>query len=167
MPIPTIRKDNNSGYYFITCTVQHWYYIFDRHNRWQILADSLTYCIREKNLKLFGFVCMLNHIHLLFSSPDSPGFIRDFKKFTSKELKKNILSTEPNLIKLFIDESGKFRLWQDTNMPILIESEKVFVQKLIYIHNNPVSKNYVLKPEYWYWSSANPECPIQVEKIIL
>lgn len=110
---------------------------------------------------------MLNHIHLLYSSTDASGLIRDFKKFTSKELKKNIHDTEPNLFKLFHDENGKFQLWQETNMPILIESEKVFMQKLIYIHNNPVKKNYVLKPEYWYWSSANPESPISLEKIIL
>lgn len=167
MPLHTIKKDNNSGYYFTTCTVEHWYYIFDRHNRWQILADSLIYCIKYKNLKLFGFVFMLNHIHLLFSSPDSAGFIRDFKKFTSKKLKNNILSTEPNLLKLFINKNEAFHLWQDSNMPIIIESEKVFGQKLIYIHNNPVRKNYVLKPEYWFWSSANPECSIPLEKIIL
>lgn len=167
MPIQTIKKDNNSGYYFITCTVKHWYYIFDRYNRWQMLADSLIYCIKHKELKLYGFVFMLNHIHLLFSSPDAAGFTRDFIKFTSKEFKMNIIKTEPNLLDLFLDSAGVFHLWQDTNMPILIESEKVFRQKLIYIHYNPVRKGYVMKPEYWYWSSANPECPIPLEVVLL
>jgi hypothetical protein len=42
---------------------------------------------------------MLNHIHLIAKSDDMIGFVRDFKTFTSKELKKNILSTEPNMLK--------------------------------------------------------------------
>lgn len=167
MPSVSIQKNNNSSYYFITFTVIHWYYLFDRYNRWQILADSLNYCVKEKELKVYGYVFMLNHMHLLFFSPDSTGFIRDFKKFTAKKLKKNIIETESHVVKLFLDEKEEFHIWQPTNMPILIESEKVFVQKLNYIHYNPVRKTYVAKPEYWYWSSANPECEVQLEKMEL
>lgn len=167
MPSATISKQNNTSYYFITFTVHKWYYLFDRYQRWQILADSLTYCAKEKGLKIYGFVFMLNHVHLLFTSPDAAGFVRDFKKFTSKELKKNVIATEPNVLKLFLDDKGEYHFWQPTNMPIMIESEKVFLQKLLYIHNNPVRKQYVSKPENWFWSSANPECAVTLEEIVL
>ena len=40
-------------------------------------------------------------------------------------------------------------------MPELIESDEFFQQKLDYIHNNPVRKQYVEKPENWTWSSAS------------
>jgi hypothetical protein len=109
---------------------------------------------------------MLNHLHLLFSSPDAAWFVRDFKKFTSKELKKNIEVTEPNVLKLFLNEKGIYQFWQATNMPILIESEKVALQKILYIQNNPVRKKYVEKPEYWYWSSANQGCELKVEELL-
>jgi REP element-mobilizing transposase RayT len=164
MPSPHITNSNNTGCYFVTCTVVHWYYLFDRYNRWQILADALTYAIKQKNLKLYGFVFMLNHIHLLFFSPDTSGFLCDFKKFTSKRIKENIIATEPNILPIFTTQEGKYQLWQLTNMPVIIESEKVFKQKLEYIHYNPVKKQYVEKPEYWYWSSANPNCPIPIDK---
>lgn len=49
-------------------------------------------------------------------------------------------------------------------MPVSIESEKVYKQKIEYIQNNPVKKQYVESPENWYWSSANPHCPIPIEK---
>lgn len=102
---------------------------------------------------------MLNHLHLIFSSQDDIGFVRDFKKFTSKALKENILQTEPRILKLFIiDEDQMYQFWQRTNMPLVIETEKFFLQKLQYMHNNPVRKGYVKRPEYWYWSSANPHC---------
>ena len=67
--------------------------------------DSLRYCRKNKGLKIYHWVFMLNHIHLIAKSEDMIGFVRDFKTFTSKELKKNILATEPNILKLF-EEKG-------------------------------------------------------------
>lgn len=164
MPSVRIAKGLNSGTYFLTLVVHRLYYIFDRHNRWDILADSLKYCIVNKGLKLNSFVFMLNHIHLIVTSLDVSGFVCDFKKFTSKELKENIRCTEPNIIKLFINKSGEFHFWQNKNVPKYIETEDFFQQKLDYIHDNPVQKNYVMRSEDWYWSSANPNCELEVDK---
>ncbi len=98
---------------------------------------------------------MLNHIHFIGSAPDLIAVLRDFKSFTSKEFSKNIYAFEPQVSKLFETESG-FRFWQRTNEPKIIESENFFEQKVSYIHENPVRKQYVEKPEHWVWSSANP-----------
>lgn len=93
---------------------------------------------------------MLNHIHLIVSSPDMAGFIRDFKKFTSKEFHRNIQITEPNVLKLFLASDNSYEFWEKTNMPKLIETEEFFQNKLEYIHNNSVKKQYVSQPEHWY-----------------
>ena len=108
---------------------------------------------------------MLNHMHFIVSSPDVAGFIRDFKKFTSKRLHENILKTEPDVLKLFVDGNGSFEFWGKTNMPKLIESVDFFENKVQYIHNNPVKKNYVTQPEYWYWSSANHMCEVEIDSL--
>jgi REP element-mobilizing transposase RayT len=165
MPSLKISKELNDGTYFLTFTIKKWYYIFDRHNRWEILKDALLYCQKEKQLKIYGFVFMLNHIHLIVDSPDVLGFVRDFKRHTSRELHKNILTNEPNIERLFLEEKGSFSIWQETNMPIYLESENVFQQKLNYLLQNPVRKNYVTQEEYWYWSSANSECEIKVDDV--
>ncbi|MFA6566358.1 MAG: transposase [Candidatus Paceibacterota bacterium] len=165
MPIKKISKDINSSVYFLTFTVKKWYYLFDRHNRWNIISDSLHYCQKNKNLKLYGFVFMLNHIHLVAESPDVAGFVRDFKRHTSREIHKNIVATEPNIEKLFIEDDGTYSIWQDTNMPIVLENEKVFQQKLNYILENPVRKNYVSETCFWYWSSANEECELKIDEV--
>ncbi|MFZ2970000.1 MAG: transposase [Minisyncoccia bacterium] len=102
MPSIRISKELNEGNYFITFTIKNWYYILDRHNRWNIIADSLEYFQKNKELKLYGFVFMINHIHLLLFYSDMIGFVRDFKKFTAKEILKNIKQTEPNALKLFV-----------------------------------------------------------------
>jgi len=165
MPSVKISEQNNSGIYFLTMTINRWYYIFDRYNRWDILVKSLQYCQKEKGLKIYGFVFMLNHIHLIVQSNDVSGFVRDFKRFTSGELRKNLQKTEPNVLELFVDENGKYQFWQKTNMPKVIETVKFFENKLEYIHNNPVRKNYVMQLEHWYWSSANSLCELKVNDV--
>jgi hypothetical protein len=50
-------------------------------------------------------------------------------------------------------------------MSKLVESEDFFFQKLEYIHNNPVRKQYVVKPEDWYWSSANMSCELKTDSV--
>jgi REP element-mobilizing transposase RayT len=49
-----------------------------------------------------------------------------------------------------------------TNAPKKIENPAFYVQKLNYVHENPVRKNYVACPEHWVWSSANPDSALRV-----
>ncbi len=156
MPSIRINKQLNEGMYFLTFTVKRWYYLFDRHNRWGILLKSLKQCQKNKELIIYNWVFMLNHIHLIVKSADMIGFVRDFKTFTSKELKNNILTTEPNILKLF-EENGKYQFWQKTNMPKLIAKEEFYIIKANYIEQNPVRKGYVRESEDWVYSSANKD----------
>ena len=162
MPSRRVPLDLNAGTYYLSLTVQRWYYLFDRYNRWQILADSLRYCQEHKGLALNGYVFMLNHIHLIVTSPDVGGFLRDFKRFTSKKLKENLEATEPSVLSLFVDDDGSYRFWMNTNAPKKIENPNFYVQKLNYMHENPVRKNYVARCEHWVWSSANPDSPVHI-----
>ena len=162
MPMAHIPKDASGGAYYLTFVAQRWHYIFDRHGRWQILADALAWMQRHRGLQVHAFVFMLNHLHLMASSPDAAGFVRDYKKWTSARIRDNIATHEPSVMKLFMDARGDFHLWKKSNAPRLIESEKFFRQKTAYIENNPVVKGYVARPEHWLWSSANPDSPVKI-----
>ncbi len=104
---------------------------------------------------------------MIASSPDMIGFVRDFKKFTSKEIQTNIIASEPNVLKLFAVGNRKYEFWSKTNMPKIIETEKYLFQKINYIHANPVRRQYVKRPEDWIWSSANPDNRIALEQVLL
>ncbi len=155
MPTPRISKELNDGIYFVTMTINSWYYIFDRHNRWEILADSLKYCQKNKGLQVIAYVFMLNHTHLIIQAPDVSGVIRDFKRHTAKMIIKSIRKYEPHVLDLFDSKNGEHNIWKKGNKPELIENDWFFEQKLNYVHNNPVKKQYVDVPEYWKWSSAS------------
>ena len=47
-----------------------------------------------------------------------------------------------------------FQFWQQDNRPIELWSNEVIQQKLIYIHNNPVTMGLVDEPWHWKYSSA-------------
>lgn len=105
---------------------------------------------------------MLNHIHLLVSSKNNiSNIIRDFKSYTSKEIA-SLLNHKNLSIPLDIFKSAakneqrnkSHKVWQSGFHPIGIYSESFFNQKLDYIHKNPVKKDYVSKPEHWFYSSA-------------
>lgn len=156
MPSVRVSKELKEEIFFLTFTVHRWYYLFDRHNRWDILSDSLKYCQTNKSLKIYHFVFMLNHMHLIARSSDMIGFIRDFKTFTSKEIKKNIRETEPQILELF-KEGEEYHFWQKTNMPEVIRNQDFYLEKAQYVEQNPVRKRYVNRPEDWVYSSANKE----------
>ena len=122
MPSRRVATELNAGTYYLTLTVQRWYTLLDRYNRWQIMSDSIRYCQDNKGLELNGYVFMLNHIHLIVTSPDMAGFLRDFKRFTTAKFKANLEITGPSVLKLFIDAQGSYRFWMETNAPKKIEN---------------------------------------------
>ena len=106
---------------------------------------------------------MANHIHLISKTKERnklSQIISDFKKHTTrkiiKELEKDNRKYILNLIKnSFARKKGyENQIWQRENYPELIISEKFLHQKINYIHQNPVKKEYIRNPEDWIYSSA-------------
>jgi len=160
-----VNKNLNNQTYFLTFTVKNWFYLFDKCNRWQILTSAFRYYQEKRGLEIDAYVFMINHIHLIAYCTDMIGFIRDFKKFTTFEFEKNIKNTEPALLKQFLNKQNGFQLWERTNMPKLVLTEKFFRQKKIYIESNPVRKGYVALPEHWLYSSAHIPPVLKIKPI--
>jgi REP element-mobilizing transposase RayT len=87
--------------------------------------------------------------------------MRDLKAHTSKKISA-LLKDENKQGSLWaVYKSADFdgrgnihKVWQDGFHPIAVESEGFFIEKLQYIHENPVRKGYVEKAEHWKYSSA-------------
>ena len=154
MPSIRIKNELKNEIHFVTSTIQKWYYIFDRYDRWEILLNALRFYQENRDLKIYSWVFMLNHVHFIFQSDDGIDFLRSFKSYTSHQMKENIRITEKNVLQLFKFEDG-YHIWQEKNFPETIQSEDFFYQKVNYIEENPVRKGYVNKPEDWKYSSAN------------
>jgi len=153
--------------YFVTLTVVGWIDVFTRRTYKMTIIDSLQFCQNEKGLAIFGYCLMSNHIHLIVRAESNytlSDILRDFKKYTSKEIIKQILS-EPESRKVWMIECFKkagedlkaikdYKFWQNGNHAEEISSNKFFDEKLDYIHNNPVKELIVERPEDYIFSSA-------------
>jgi len=90
--------------------------------------------------------------------------MRDFKKFTSREVVKRVDRVEESrrewMLKLFGEEGDSllrivtYKVWQDGNHPVLLTKRKFTRQRLEYIHNNPVAEEIVTEPSHYLYSSA-------------
>lgn len=71
--------------HFITCTVLHWIPVFTRPATVDILLDCLRYMMAEE-LKIYAYVILENHIHLIAQSNDLARDMARFKSYTAKQL---------------------------------------------------------------------------------
>ena len=71
----------------------------------------------------------------------------DMKKTLDEISKKISCEDEKHKIK------QDYQLWQEGFHPQAIANEEMFIQKLEYIHNNPVRRGYVDDPAHWRYSS--------------
>lgn len=158
---------DQEGTYFLTMTVVHWIDLFTRREYKDIVVDSLNYCVRQKGVILYGWVLMTNHLHLI-ARTEKPhtmsGFLKDFKKFTSKSCMEVIQNIQESRKDFLLDKFGfeayitrraeQFKVWQDGNHPVLLETQSFLLQRLHYLHDNPVRQGIVENPEEYIYSSA-------------
>ncbi|MBN2134323.1 MAG: transposase, partial [Acidobacteria bacterium] len=141
-----ISKSLKNQVYFTTLMVKGGHHIFDSSQKCEILIEAFQYYQVRRSLKIYAYVIMRNHLHLIAEADDMIAFVRDFKKITSTRFKEYIKTNEPNTLKIFINDKNKFQFWKRGNMPKLVWTEKYFRQKKEYIENNPVRKGYVEHP---------------------
>ncbi len=158
--------DDQFATYFLTLSVVDWVDIFTRSRYRDIIIDSFDYCIREKGLRIYGYVIMTNHVHLIANSSTGKlsDTIRDLKKYTARNILDSICN-EPEsrrewLLHRFEWNASKhvrnsqYQVWTHENHAISVSSQEFFRQKLDYIHKNPVRAGWVEKEEDYTYSSA-------------
>ena len=89
---------------------------------------------------VYGYVIMPEHVHLLVSEPEHSTLEQAIKS-----LKQGVAR------KLALRAADSF--WQARYYDFNVWSECKFVEKLRYIHRNPVVRGLVVRPEDWPWSS--------------
>ena len=166
--IVDIKNRITGEVYFVTDTVVDWVDIFTRPIYRHIIIESLKYCQTEKGLLIYAWVIMTNHMHMIVGSGGEnkvSDILRDFKKFTSKEIIRSLQveSTESRrdwMLNRF-EYAGKndkkiknYRFWQEGNDAQEIFLNDYFNQKLNYIHENPVKAEIVNRAEDYRYSSA-------------
>ena len=147
--------------HFVTCTILHWVPIFTRKQSVQIIIDSLKFLQEKDNLKLYAYVILENHLHMVLQSDDLAKTMESFKKYTANKVLK--LLKEENVKTLleqfkFYKKAHKtdkaYQIWEEGYQPKLMQTDSMMISKIKYIHENPVKRGYVDDASYWRYSSA-------------
>jgi putative transposase len=157
---------DKDGIYFITPTIVCWVDLFSKKEYCKIILDSLRHCQKEKGLIIHAWCIMTSHLHLIVSSKKDnlENILRDFKSYTSKSIVKQIKDGNDSRKEWILDilkskaeplnRITNFKVWQDGNHPIQLETNNMIDQRLNYLHQNPVEQGIVDAPELYVYSSA-------------
>ena len=138
--------------YFWTATINNWHRLLDNDTFKLIITDSLAYLSDKDKIDVFAFVIMPNHIHLIWklnsnNGKESPH--TSLLKFTAHEFKKKLKAENQKLLEKFAvkSENKDYEFWQRDSLAIHLYSREIAIQKLNYIHRNPLSKHWTLATE--------------------
>jgi putative transposase len=164
--------DQNAAY-FLTFTVVDWVDVFIRPVYKQIIVDSLNYCIEKKGLTIFAWCLMTNHLHIIAEAKEPfklSHVIRDFKKFTARNILKAIEEEHESrkdwmlyrfeFAGKFMKRIEKYHFWHDSNHAVYLDSHRadMMLQRINYTHENPVRAGIVEDSEEYLYSSARDYC---------
>jgi putative transposase len=157
----TFENDINIPY-FVTSSIVNWIPVFTIKDHFDIVVASLEYSRKYSGMKLFAYVILDNHMHLIVSSENLSKNMQSIKSFTSKQLIESLkkrrmtwILDELRLNKAAYKTESTHQVWQEGYHPQEISSQEMLFQKIAYIHNNPVRRGLVRKPEEWLYSSAS------------
>ncbi len=116
--------------------------------------------MKERRIILNSFVIMNNHIHIIWQivEPHQRKDVqRDFLKFTAQAIKLDLMENHETLLEQFKVEAKdrKYQIWERNPLSVYLWSEYVLLQKLRYIHNNPVEAGLSIIPSEYKYSSAS------------
>jgi putative transposase len=104
-----------------------------------------------------GYVVMPEHVHLLFTEHErgNPSLVLAALKQTfARRLRRELRAeSHTQTDSLWSTPVTMGHIWQRGFYDFVIFTEKKRVEKLRYMHRNPVQRGLVLEPEEWLWSS--------------
>ena len=151
--------------HFVTSTVVGWLPVFTTAARCNLVVEALAYCREHKKLKVHGWVILDNHFHAVLAAPDLSRALADLKRHTARRILEQLQSEECQwLLRQFENRRAEhktesaYQVWQEGVHPQAIVGDEMMLQKLEYLHNNPVKRGLVAAPEHWRYSSAHEWC---------
>ena len=131
---------SDANLFFVTTTVRDWNPVFSSE-KLDLLEKQLFALFPAYADALMGYVLMPSHIHILIGcrhgGEQLSWFMKTFKFLSAR---------------LIFPFSGS--IWMPRFDDLVINTEKQFLIKLNYIHENPVRSGLVQEAIEWRWSSA-------------
>ena len=144
---------------FFTATILKWQKLLKPDKYKDIVIDSFRFLVADKRIKMYAFTIMSNHLHLIWQMQPliHPAHVqRDFLKYTAQHIRYDLWQHHPAVLPYFrVDAADRdYQIWKRKPLSIELRTDKVYQQKLDYIHWNPVRAGICKLPEEYKYSSA-------------
>lgn len=140
MPTGLKRYPQTRNLHFVTFSCDRRQTFLETSAAKDTIQELLERARRQRGFCIAAYVVMPAHLHLLTDEPaigTLAGFLQVFKQPSSRELK----------------ASSEKQFWQRRYYDFNVHSEEKRIEKIRYIHRNPVRRGLVAQPEDYRWSS--------------
>ena len=145
--------------YYWTASIHKWNPLLADDGNKNIIIDSLKYLSNLNLISVHAFVIMPDHLHLIWQQNGKNGKETpkgSFMKYTAHLFLKQLKDSGEAETFLVSASNKKYEIWQRDSLGIEIYSREVAMQKLGYIHVNPLKGKWFLAKDdiSYYYSSA-------------
>jgi putative transposase len=151
MPWGLTRFHESGQSHFVTFCCYHRRRLFTTDASRQIFESALERVRRSFRLHVYGYVVMPEHVHLLLSEPEKDT-LADALKSLKQGVSRRLIGDHPLKPKTGLNGAPQ-HFWQKRYYDFNIRNYQQSVEKLRYIHRNPVKAGLCERPEDWEWSS--------------
>ena len=152
-----LRRYNETGaLHFITWSCRDRQPLLGTPERRDLILRVVEQMRNRYRFVVIGYVVMPEHVHLLISEP-LYGTVSSAISAVKLGFTRRILSKDPSGAPLLAGvarsgDSGR-HFWMKRYYDFNVFSEPKIAEKLHYMHQNPVTRGLVERPEQWKWSS--------------
>jgi REP element-mobilizing transposase RayT len=152
-----LKHSNTYSTYFVTFTCAKWISLFEITRAYDRVYHWFSILHKKYNAFIVAYVIMPNHLHLIvhFKEPhfDLNAIISNGKRFMAYEIVNRLEETAnveilQKLSALLTERERKkgqlHKVFKESFDAKAIVTEKFLLQKVNYIHNNPVSGKWML-----------------------
>ena len=154
-----MRISIDTPVYFFTSVAHDRLPIFQTDKLKEIMANALDEARRSANLLIFSYAIMPDHDHIITDGKREPSdTLRFLNGISAKRILDHLKANAPaslEKLKMFEKKRGyKYSVWEHHADTFLITSESMLMQKVNYIHFNPVKAGLVEHPDDYLYSSS-------------
>ncbi len=165
MPKGLRRYYGTGDLHFITCSCYQRKPWLDSDDRRDLFLNTLEEVRKGHRFVVLGYVVMPEHFHLLMSEPQvgtpSTAMQSVKQRFAQRVVPRHRQRRRPGCPAPCAFCKGRetsipkpMPIWQPRFYDFNLWTEGKRIEKLLYMHSNPVKRGLVLEPEQWRWSSS-------------
>ncbi len=152
----------SDDYCFVTTTIEDYLPVLAEPTNARMVLDALSFYRDKYAFLIHGFVVMPEHLHLMLKlerTVELGILMKDFKRYTARRIIQYCVDqSKADYLSAFerrgLMEGDRHSVWQRSYRSVPIVTPRSGMDKLRYIHHNPVRRGLVEYAEQWPYSSA-------------